>query len=569
MTSTPSEPIPVVGSASSGYSIKDAIASYRRTQYLLSSSGVAASFTNMSLPADDEEAISPVAEDIEEEEEQLTPRPEDEILDEFIGNLQFDGEDEPTASSERWEQPPPLPNSPGSHSLPKPTPLNERTPLLVSPRKAAYSKPPALRRLSTTGAASTKTHVIGGKSTFGQTVSNAAALLLGIGMLSEPLAFAYSGWICGTLLIVFYGYITCYTAKFLAQVVITDPHVRSYADIGQKAFGPKSMPFVSFMFCFEIFSVCVVLITLYADSLNAVIPAFSSNTYKIMGLVILIPTVFLPLSLLSYTSIIGIISTVFLIVVIFVDGFSISDTPGSLWTPAPTEFGFGSLEKLGLAFGLFMAGFGAHAAIPSLAADMIDPSQFDLAMNYAFAFATFIYAVIGIAGYLMFGDDVMDEISQNLLQVPGYSPVLNKIALWMLVITPLTKFALGSRPLNLTLEVLLGLDVSDRQEEHEHFHKTSLDRLSHQSNRALKRVFIGVERVVFVLLATTVSILVPDFSSMMAILGSFSAFIMCVIGPVAAKMALKQGTRWDVVFLLTAITMAAWGSGAAFWSTTQ
>lgn len=69
-----------------------------------------------------------------------------------------------------------------------------------------------------------------GKSTFGQTVSfkhscsigrridrghlklfNAIAVLLGIGMLSEPLAFAYAGWIGGMALMIFYGFITCYT----------------------------------------------------------------------------------------------------------------------------------------------------------------------------------------------------------------------------------------------------------------------------------------------------------------------------------------------------------------------
>ena len=31
----------------------------------------------------------------------------------------------------------------------------------------------------------------------------------------------------------------------------------------------------------------------------------------------------------------------------------------------------------------------------------------------------------------------VDQISQNLLQVPGYNPILNKLALWMLVVTPL------------------------------------------------------------------------------------------------------------------------------------
>ena len=36
-------------------------------------------------------------------------------------------------------------------------------------------------------------------------------MLVGVGMLSEPLAFAYAGWIGGTTLIVLYGAIACYT----------------------------------------------------------------------------------------------------------------------------------------------------------------------------------------------------------------------------------------------------------------------------------------------------------------------------------------------------------------------
>lgn len=70
----------------------------------------------------------------------------------------------------------------------------------------------------------------------------------------------------------------------------------------------------------------------------------------------LIPTVFLPLSLLSYTSILGIISTLLLVFVIFYDGFTKTTAPGSLLDPAPTDLGVKDLNKLGIAFGLFMAG---------------------------------------------------------------------------------------------------------------------------------------------------------------------------------------------------------------------
>ena len=70
----------------------------------------------------------------------------------------------------------------------------------------------------------------------------------------------------------------------------------------------------------------------------------------------LAPTVFLPLSFLSYTSLVGIVSTVFLVVVIFIDGFSKFDAPGSLWSPAETSLSVSNMHELGLAFGLFMAG---------------------------------------------------------------------------------------------------------------------------------------------------------------------------------------------------------------------
>lgn len=100
-----------------------------------------------------------------------------------------------------------------------------------------------------------------GNSTYRQTLFNSTAILLGIGMLSEPLAFAYAGWITGTILITLYGFMTCYTAKILAQFIREDPSLRTYADIGLKAFGKKSTVLTGALFCLELFSVSIVLLT--------------------------------------------------------------------------------------------------------------------------------------------------------------------------------------------------------------------------------------------------------------------------------------------------------------------
>jgi vesicular inhibitory amino acid transporter len=87
-------------------------------------------------------------------------------------------------------------------------------------------------------------------------------------------------------------------------------------------------------------------------------------------------------------------------------------------------------------------------------------------------------------------------------------------------------------------------------------------------NRSLRRVLIACERISLVCLVVAVSILVPNFGTIMAILGSFSVFTLCVIGPIVAKMSLEsEVTIVDVMILTSSIGMALWGTVAAFWST--
>ena len=94
---------------------------------------------------------------------------------------------------------------------------------------------------------------------------------------------------------------------------------------------------------------------------------------------------------------------------------------------------------------------------------MIDPSRFDEMIDWAFVIATGIYGLLGVTGYIMFGNAVSDEVShtaatsgrglaetrvQFSMDLMKYNthPALNSIALWGLVLTPLSKFALTARP---------------------------------------------------------------------------------------------------------------------------
>lgn len=49
------------------------------------------------------------------------------------------------------------------------------------------------------------------------------------------------------------------SAKILAHIILDDSKLRSYSDIGRKAFGSRSSPFISALFCLELFTVRYVL----------------------------------------------------------------------------------------------------------------------------------------------------------------------------------------------------------------------------------------------------------------------------------------------------------------------
>lgn len=122
---------------------------------------------------------------------------------------------------------------------------------------------------------------------------------------------------------------------------------------------------------------------------------------------------------------------------------------------------------------------------------------------------------------------------------------------------------------NLTLEMILGIETGTRASLDDHGVKATPETEETHStkNAALKSTFTVMERTLFTVVSVATSIMVPDFSSMMAFLGAFTSFLLCVIGPISAKMALTGECKfWDIVLLCLAVIMAAWGTFAAFWS---
>lgn len=500
--------------------------------------------------------------------------PDPEACTHTIDFLEYSTTPVQNFSAYKCNNPPTNPTRPSALGIPQEgTPLIRQAEFLNTPTakgyesikeerkaKSLHRKCPSLGSTSEADEASSVKRRPVRKSTFSQTLFNTVAVLLGMGLMSEPLAFAYAGWGCGTLLLVFYGFSACYTAKILARFIIEDPTVRTYTDIGRRAFGKGSMYFIGVVFCLEIFAVMVSFVTLYADSFETVAPAHSATFYKLLGLIAFLPIVFLPLSWLSITSLLGIGSSILLIAVILIDGLTKKTAPGSIWDPLPSNLGVASFQKLGISFGLFMAGFSGHVTIPGLVHNMIDPSRFEEMINIAFVLATVLYGIVGAAGYRMFGNGVSGEFSQDLFATPGYNKLVNRIALYALVITPMTRFGLAAHPMNATLEQLLGIDSHSTNHDHDPDARV-------QSRITLRQFASIVQRVVVTMVVVAVSIAIPEFGSIMGFIGTVFAFLMSFIGPICAKIAFeKRCSGSDALMVVIGVSMASWGTFSVVYS---
>lgn len=449
-------------------------------------------------------------------------------------------------------------------------------------------------------------------STFWQTWFNTVNTLIGVGILSMPLAFASSGWIGGVCMFLFCGALTNWSGKLLARILAREPRLQTYADIGSYAFGPTMRNWIGLLFCFEMWMVAVALVILFGDSLSALVygSVRESNpwalvTFKMTGFALALPTLFMPLSLLSPVSLIGIVSILFLFLVIFADGISKEHAPGSLRDPAPTTL-FPYFAGLPLTFGLVMSGFSSHPVIPSLFRDMRDPRQFGRMLDLAYGTTLLLYLSVAITGYLMFGEHVSDEISRDLARTSGFPRLLTNTAVLLMVINPLTKFGLAIRPVQLVMEQCAGLEptpppqapLPEAQVEEEAcvgghgVHNQSFFASFSGIQAAAEHEFddvtadlpclpaailqrlptLGVRgKRVCVRLATSLSVLLaaivfPSMERVMGFLGAFLTFNTCIVGPFLANMVVFGHERsvWcnirDLFILCVTFVLAVLGT---------
>ncbi|KAL1995323.1 hypothetical protein VTN49DRAFT_1510 [Thermomyces lanuginosus] len=404
----------------------------------------------------------------------------------------------------------------------------------------------------------TTENVVVGRSTVPQTVFNSVNVLIGVGLLSLPLGLRYSGWLVGLLFLIYSAVSTAYTAKVLAKCLDVDRNLVTYADLAYISFGHRARVVISVLFCLELLGACVALVVLFADSLDALIPGFLSVTqWKVICGLILTPLTFVPLRLLSVTSVLGILSCTAIVMFVIVDGLIKPDAPGSLREPSGTSILPSNWATVPLSFGLIMSPWGGHGVFPNIYRDMRHPEKYGQSLWWTYIVTFSLDFTMAVVGWLMFGDNVRDEVTSNIFLSNDYPEAISIAMITLIAVIPITKVPLSSRPLVATAEVLFGLDGRNSNKDG-------------SSGKTWTKVARQLTRVLVVATIVFISIIFPEFDRIMALMGSALCFTICIILPIAFYLKIfgreiPLGERvLDWVLLILSSIMAIVGTVWAF-----
>ncbi|XP_051217671.1 amino acid transporter AVT1I [Lolium perenne] len=385
-----------------------------------------------------------------------------------------------------------------------------------------------------------------GGATSVRTCFNGLNALSGVGLLSIPYALAEGGWL-SLVLLLFVAAVCCYTGQLLQTCMSASPDVRSYPDIGARAFGAKGRFAVSLFLYAELYLVAIGFLILEGDNLDKLFPGTSlslgpgivvsgKHLFIVLVSIAILPTTWLRnLSVLAYVSASGVLASVVLVFCV-------------LWAAVVDGVGFQgkgtmlNVSGLPTALGLYTFCYCGHAIFPTLCNSMKEKDKFSKVLVICFVACTLNYGSMAILGYLMYGDDVESQVTLNLPE----GKLSSKLAIYTALINPFSKYALMVTPVATAIEekLLAG---------------------NKRSMNMLIRTFIVISTVI-------IALTVPFFGHLMALVGSLLSVMASMLLPCICYLKIfgtARCSRAEVVLIVTIIILGSLVAASGTYSSLQ
>lgn len=200
-----------------------------------------------------------------------------------------------------------------------------------------------------------------------------------------------------------------------------EPWIRSYPDIGERAFGARGRVAVAVMLYAELYLTSVDLLILAGDNLGAVAPGFqplgarfgAAGAWTVVAAAVALPTVWLrSLGVLAWLSALGVAVSFMLTGLVAWEGAQL----GFPHRHPPALRARGAL----LALGLISFNYGGHSLFPSLISAMRRRGSYPRVLIATFGAVIAVYVAAAALGYAAFGDQAMCGPPQQSMSRLGW-----------------------------------------------------------------------------------------------------------------------------------------------------
>lgn len=392
-------------------------------------------------------------------------------------------------------------------------------------------------------------HSAQGSSTSYQTIFNSVNTLMGIAMLSLSFGMKLSGLVVGTALLVIFSLASNETAKIIGRILKKHPEASTYGDIAYLYGGKKFQALATSIFIFDLVGASVLLVLLFADSFKLLFPLLNIVVLKFVIVLITFFTSFMPLRIISSFSVTGILSTMGVLVLIIICGFSSQSTPGSLLNPATINLWPESASSLFLSLGVFMAPWGGHPVFPELYKDMRTPTKYKKSCNISFLTTFGFDYLIAIVGFLMFGMSCEDSLTKNIMETKGYPSWINPVFCFFFGLLPISKLSLIVRPIISVYENYFRMNEQS-QIVYKFGRRVTPISFTKICARAVSMSFIFILSLIF-----------TSFGNVIAFLGSAICFTICLAFPLIFHLKINSDdlTKTERFFTICGIILSFFG----------
>ena len=394
----------------------------------------------------------------------------------------------------------------------------------------------------------------------GITIANA---LVGAGCLGLPYALRNAGW-AGLLIILGATLATCCTAKFLVQCIESlnarKVACSTYDDLVEFQFGSLGGVLMRVMTVAELYGGVVCMVTLQATNwpvllglpeqplaslgLTQHIPRMLDDAHVLVTLLVCalaFPTLLVQTRHLAGFAAVGLCATATVAFVTLAAPLLNSDLPLADGASCPSldastrpadTMGRETLrlEGVGVATGLALFAFAGHATFPEMWRQMSasERPHFGKACDLGFGLAAVFYCTLAATGYFFFGNCAADTLTLNLMAA---SPALGGVATAGVLLSTFTSISVLSVPVARICREALA--VGDKK-------AVELLRLREALASGVLQPFdcasLGI-KLGLVCLAAVLSLSVPNFGFVVALIGAFTCMLISLILPTLCHVA--------------------------------